>query len=212
MGFPTRAGATTHLMTLPCEGAFPEAVLACLDGLYGYAMTLTRDRGEAEDLVQETYLRAALARRRPEAVRGADDAHGNNLKPWLFTILRNLWLNRLRRRRGAPQLVGLDAEDRHLADASGDPQIVHLELAQGEALQAAIERLPTHFREVVVMRDLEGLSYKEIAEVLGCPAGTVMSRLARARDRLKHDLRSWQGEPERDEAGEAPRAHRYESR
>jgi RNA polymerase sigma-70 factor (ECF subfamily) len=202
-------------MTAHREGSFPEAVLAHLDGLYGFAMTLTRDPTEAEDLVQETYLRATQARRRPEA--GTDAAGntlpGNNLKPWLFTIMRNLWLNRVRRQRGGPELVGLDAEEHRLSDATTDPQIVHLNASLGEALRAAVERLPPHYREVVLMRDSEGLSYREIAGILGCPAGTVMSRLARARERLKHDLSDWHGEPEAglEIRGDTPRASRYGS-
>lgn len=196
------------------SGSFPEAVLACIDGLYGFAMTLARDRSEAEDLVQETYLRAAQAERRPQA---GTDSGGNNLRAWLFTIMRNLWLNRVRRLRGGPEFVGLDAAEHALPDASTDPQIVHLNLSLGEAVRAAIERLPPHLREVVVLRDVEDFNYKEIAEILGCPAGTVMSRLARARARLKGDLKDWSGAPagEPHARAEAPaeiaRANRYES-
>lgn len=166
------------------------AALALLDALYGYARALTRNPTEAEDLVQETYLRALGAAGWPEA--------SAPLKAWLFTILRRLWLNRLRHTRCGPEFISLDTEiglPQRISDSSGDPQVIHLRLAEGEAVQAAIEQLASPHREVVVLRDLEGFSYKEIAEILDCPVGTVMSRLNRARTYLKQQLGEWKEKP-----------------
>ncbi len=177
---------------------FHVAAIACLDGLYGFAMTLTRNSTEAQDLVQETYLQAALAEHRPST---GDHLSGNNLKAWLFTIMRNLWLNQLRHQHHGPQLIGLDSVEsleQRLSDVTNEPQVVHLRIAECEAVRAAIERLPPLYREVVVLRDIEGFSYKEIAEILACPAGTVMSRLGRARERLKQWLSEWHTEPEQE--------------
>jgi RNA polymerase sigma-70 factor (ECF subfamily) len=161
------------------ETDFGRAALEHIDALYGYAVTLTRDRTLAEDLVQETYLRAvrAFGRLVPDS----------NLKGWLFVIMRNAWLNQLRHERSGPAFVELDAEERAwwLASAAPSPEV---ELAREEArasVRAAIESLPDAYREVLVLREIEGFSYKQIAALLGCPAGTVMSRLGRARGRLK---------------------------
>ncbi len=169
---------------------FPAAALALLDGLYSYARVLTRDPSKAEDLVQETYVRALGAARWPEP--GA-------LKAWLFIILRRLWLNQLRHARCRPEFVSFDTEmelDQQLGESSGDPQVIHLRLTEDEAVRAAIKRLDPPHREVVVLRDLEGFSYKEIAEILDCPVGTVMSRLNRARAYLRQQLGEWRTEPQ----------------
>jgi RNA polymerase sigma-70 factor (ECF subfamily) len=146
-------------------------------------MSLARDRSTAEDLVQETYLRALSARRR------ADPAQ--NLRGWLFTILHNVWRNEVRRPRLEPlgdvSRPARGADVVWLARAS-DPEV---ELERGrliEALRNAIEDLPEHFRAVVVLRGIEGFSYQEIASILGCPTGTVMSRLARGRALVRQRL------------------------
>lgn len=146
-------------------------------------MSLARDRSTAEDLVQETYLRALSARRR------ADPAQ--NLRGWLFTILHNVWRNEVRRPRLEPlgdvNRPARGADVVWLARAS-DPEV---ELERGrliEALRDAIEDLPEHFRAVVVLRGIEGFSYQEIASILGCPTGTVMSRLARGRALVRQRL------------------------
>jgi RNA polymerase sigma-70 factor, ECF subfamily len=151
-----------------------------LDGLYGYAMVLSRNGAEAEDLVQETCLRAlrAIDRLRAES----------SVKSWLFTILRNIWLNQLRQRRTSPQLIELDADGNNVnepADGRQDPHADYVSQIQREQVQAAIQQLPVEFREIIVLREYEELSYQEIAALLGCPTGTVMSRLARARSRLR---------------------------
>ena len=165
----------------PVASHFDQIALSHLDALYGYAMALTRDQNEAEDLVQETYLRAAKA--------AGHLASDRNLKSWFFVIMRNAWLNQLRRRRGGPQFVEFEGEERAVfmvADSvASDPQAMYLNKLEREQVRTAIESLPMIYREIVVLRDIEGFSYQEIATMLKCPAGTVMSRLARARERLR---------------------------
>ena len=154
-----------------------------LDGLYGYAMVLSRNRTEAEDLVQETCLRALRAIGRLRAA--------GSVKSWLFTILRNIWRNQLRRRRTAPDLVELDADEHGAdepADAAQDPLTRYVNRVEREQVRAAIQQLPAEFREIILLREYEELSYQEIAAVLECPPGTVMSRLARARSKLRELL------------------------
>jgi RNA polymerase sigma-70 factor (ECF subfamily) len=151
-----------------------------IDGLYGYALILTRNHAEAEDLVQETYVRAlpALGRLRADS----------NMKAWLFTILRNIWFNQLRRRRTAPEMVELDLDGNgpnRAADPAKDPHATYVSNAEQEQVRAAIQRLSIEFREIILLREYEELSYQEIATILECPLGTVMSRLARARSKLR---------------------------
>ena len=151
-----------------------------LDGLYGYAMVLSRNSTESEDLVQETCLRALRA-------IGGLRAEGS-VKSWLFTILRNIWLNQLRQRRTAPDLIELDAEENSVyepADVAQDPHDGYVNRVEQEQVRAAIQQLPVEFREIIILREYEELSYQEIAALLDCPPGTVMSRLARARSRLR---------------------------
>jgi len=151
-----------------------------LDGLYGYAMVLSRNTTESEDLVQETCLRALRA-------IGGLRAEGS-VKSWLFTILRNIWLNQVRQRRTGPDLIELDAEENSVyepADAAQDPHNGYVNRVEHEQVRAAIQQLPVEFREIIILREYEELSYQEIATLLDCPPGTVMSRLARARSRLR---------------------------
>lgn len=158
---------------------FRRAAVACLDGLYGFALALSRDRETAEDLVQETYARALAARRRA--------APEENLRGWLFTILRNIWKNERRRRR--PEGVD-DIESAALAppDPTSDPEAALDRRELRERLDEAMGALPAPFREVVMLRCVLGFSYQEVAGIVGCPAGTVMSRLARARAQLRRSL------------------------
>ena len=153
-----------------------------LDGLYSYAVVLSRNRTEAEDLVQETCLRAlrAIERLRPDS----------NIKSWLFTILRNIWLNQLRQSRAFPQVPDIDLGENSAiepVDTSNDPYATYISNNERERVRNAIQRLPLESREIILLREYEELSYEEIATLLDCPLGTVMSRLARARARL-HDL------------------------
>ena len=148
-----------------------------IDSLYGYALTLTRDATEAEDLMQETYLRAASAANRP----GIDI----NLKAWLFVIMRNAWLNHLRHNKSGPRFVELELGEPAISQAQENPHVVYLRKLERQQVREAIESLPHAYREIVVLRDIEGFTYQEIATVLDCPAGTVMSRLGRARGKLR---------------------------
>ena len=162
-----------------------------LDGLYGYAMVLSRNSAEAGDLVQETCLRAlrAIGRLRTDG----------SMKSWLFTILRNVWLNQLRHRRTAPDLIELDADESGAsqpADATQDPHADYVNQIQRQQVRAAIRQLPLDFREIIILREYEELSYQEIAALLDCPPGTVMSRLARARARLRDLLSAGQMAPD----------------
>jgi len=156
-----------------------------LDGLYGYALVLSHNGTEAEDLVQETCLRA---------LRAIDGLRAQgSVKSWLFTILRNIWLNQLRQRRTAPDLVELDADENAASepvDVSQDPHAEYMTRVEREQVRAAIRSLPAEFREIIILREYEELSYQEIAAILDCPPGTVMSRLARARSRLRDLLSS----------------------
>ena len=166
------------------ESLINEEALIYIDALFGYAMTLTRERSAAEDLVQETYVRAA---------RAADKlAEDSNIKSWLFVVMRNAWLNQVRHQNKGPRFVGLDDEDfdcsSWVAETNTNPQVIYFRKLERDEVRLAIENLPVTYREVVVLRDIEGFTYQEIATVLGCPAGTVMSRLARAREKLRRML------------------------
>jgi RNA polymerase sigma-70 factor, ECF subfamily len=157
-----------------------------IDGLYGYALVLTQNRSDAEDLVQETYVRAIRAMGRLR-----DDS---NVKGWLFTILRNIWLNELRQRRKAPEVLDVEADESaaNLVDEKAlNPHDFYVGDLDRRYVRAAIQKLPEEFREVILLREWEELSYQEIATVLDCPVGTVMSRLARARAKLRDLLCSF---------------------
>lgn len=168
------------------EPSFRDSALQYLDGLCGYAMTLTRNEAEAKDLVQETYLRAmgACERLRP----------GNNLKSWLFTILRNIRFNQIRHSRSKPHSVQRD-EPRSTPEIEGksskDPFSLCLANIKQADVRKAIEDLPAAYREVIVLREFEQLSCGESAQILHWPPGTVMSRLNRARENLKDILKHW---------------------
>jgi len=170
------------------DSAFAQIALEHLPALYGYAVTLTRRPSAAEDLVQETYVRAvrSFERLMPDS----------NVKSWLFTIMRNTWLNEIRHTQGGPQFVELDADDGRTYDISDsgstNPHVVFIRKITRDEVRAAIESLPVQYREVVILRDLEGFSYQQIATILDCPAGTVMSRLGRAREKLRLLLTRWQ--------------------
>jgi len=170
----------------PDSDAFTSEALALLDSLYGTALRLTRDADRAEDLVQDTYLKAFRARDRFAA--------GTNLKAWLFTILHNTWRNR--RRDQARSRVDFNSEAVEHADESAgafpsagveSPETLLLRASFDAELKAALDALPEAFRSAVWLRDVEELSYQEIADALAIPIGTVMSRISRGRRQL-HDL------------------------
>jgi RNA polymerase sigma-70 factor, ECF subfamily len=168
---------------------FQEDALPLLDSLYGAALRMTRNPADAEDLVQETMLRAYRAFDRFEA--------GTNLKAWLFRILTNTFINAYRKRSRQPQTSELDDVDefslyrRMSQDTPGsntsDPEQEFLDGIVSSEVKDALAALPEKFRTTVLL-DVEGFSYKEIAELVGVPIGTVMSRLHRGRKFLQQRL------------------------
>jgi RNA polymerase sigma-70 factor (ECF subfamily) len=163
--------------------AFAAEALALIDGLYGTALRLARDADRAQDLVQDTYLKAFRARGR--------FSPGTNLKAWLFTILHNTWRNRRRDQARARVEFDSEAVEESADSLSGtsrsapdNPEARLLRASLDAELRAALEALPPAFREAVWLRDVEELSYQEIAEVLAVPIGTVMSRISRGRKQL----------------------------
>jgi RNA polymerase sigma-70 factor (ECF subfamily) len=166
------------------EGAtgFMDDALALMNGLYGTAVRLTRDGDAARDLVQDTYLKAIRARDRFQP--------GTNLKAWLYTILHNTWRNRRRDR--ARARVAFDSATVEAAADAGRPGLVDvatpetalLQSVRDADIQAAVDGLPDAFRAAVWLRDVEDLSYQEIADALDVPIGTVMSRISRGRKLL----------------------------
>jgi RNA polymerase sigma-70 factor (ECF subfamily) len=158
---------------------FEQTVLSNLDAAYNLARWLTRDDRDAEDVVQDACLRA---------FRFFDSFHGGDSRAWLLTIVRHTCYTWLKKNR-AHELVPLD-EELDGVETGLNPEELLLLNADQQLLRQAVEELPIEFREVIILRELEGLSYKEIASVTGVPLGTVMSRLARARKRLQHGLTS----------------------
>jgi RNA polymerase sigma-70 factor (ECF subfamily) len=163
---------------------FAQAALAHIDSLYGTALRLTRRAQDAEDLVQDTYLKAFRSAQQFEA--------GTNLKAWLFTILHNTFRN-IRRHDGRnPVDVDSDAVERAVSDAPGaqSPEQILTRATLDADLQAALDALPDAFRQAVWLRDVEELSYAEMAKVLDVPIGTVMSRISRGRRALAEGLQA----------------------
>ena len=151
-----------------------------IDGLFTYAMALTRNTYEAEDLVQETYLRAIQAMERLR--------EDGNAKAWLYTILRNIRLNQVRQQRIRPKLVELDADENAVnlvVETGKDPHALYVSKVETQQVREGIRQLSEEFREIILLREFAELSYQEIATLLGCAQGTVMSRLARARAKLR---------------------------
>jgi RNA polymerase sigma factor (sigma-70 family) len=157
---------------------FERAVLPHLDAAYNLARWLTRNDHDAEDVVQEAYVRALTF---------FEGFRGDNGRAWLLTVVRNTCYTWLEKHRSHEPTVPLD-EKVHAPSSSLNPEELFLRQASGEELRSAVEELPVEFREVVVLRELEELSYKEIASILDIPTGTVMSRLTRARARLRQIL------------------------
>jgi RNA polymerase sigma-70 factor (ECF subfamily) len=151
-----------------------------MDAAYNLARWLTRNDQDAQDVTQEAFLRA---------FRFFDGYQGGNMRAWLLTIVRNTCYTWLHQNRPPESAVEFD-EEIHGSESSGgaDPELQVLASADKETLRRALEELPGIFREVLVLRELEGMSYKEIAEVASVSIGTVMSRLARARTRLRETL------------------------
>ena len=155
------------------QSDFAVLALPLLRPLYNFAQWLSRDAHEAEDLVQETYARA---------LKGFPGfRRGTNFRAWMFQILRNTFMTS---RTGKPVSVEIEEESEVFADAT-TPETVLMNATTREQIQHALERLPAEFREVILLCDVEEMRYREIAELLGIPLGTVMSRISRARRLLR---------------------------
>jgi RNA polymerase sigma-70 factor, ECF subfamily len=158
---------------------FEELAMPLFDQLYNFAHWLTKDRSEAEDLVQETYAKA---------LRGlASFQAGTNFRAWMYRILRNTFLTSRTGLKMASS-VPLDADDAPEIPTAGTPESIFIDKSQEHLLQTAIDELPLHFREVLLLCEVEEMSYQEIADSLSIPIATVMSRLSRARRALRDIL------------------------
>ncbi len=158
---------------------FEQSIMPYMDAAYNLARWLVGNDPDAQDVVQEAFLRAFKFF---EGFRGGDG------RSWLLRIVRNCFYDWLRQQRRAELETPFDEQVHGATAADPPPDAALLEKADNELLHQAIEALPAEYREVLVMRELEGLSYKEIADVAESPIGTVMSRLARAREQLRQGL------------------------
>jgi RNA polymerase sigma-70 factor (ECF subfamily) len=163
------------------SGSFEELAIPLFDSLYNFARWLTHDREEAEDLVQETYRKA---------LKGFSSFQpGTNFRAWIFRILRNTFLTS-RTGLKSGMTISLDSEEGEsaLPTTAETPESLLIDRSNRQMVQEAIEELPVIFREVLLLCDVEEMSYQEIAETISIPVGTVMSRLARARNALRLSL------------------------
>ncbi len=158
---------------------FEQCMMPHMNGAYSLARWLTGNHEEAEDVVQEAYL---------HAFKSFDAYRGGNSRSWLFRIVRNAFYDSLRHKQHQRLAPLPEGRTEDVTDPSPSPDVGLLQKADAELLNQAIAALPVEYREVFVMRDLEDCSYKEIADVAGVPLGTVMSRLARAREQVRKYL------------------------
>jgi RNA polymerase sigma factor (sigma-70 family) len=161
--------------------SFEEAALPHLGAAYNLARWLTRDATDAEDVVQEAYLRA---------FKHFGSFRGGDSRPWLLAIVRNTCYTWMQHNRSRELMIPLDDELHQIESKDLNAEALLLQTADTLMVRQALEELPAEFREVIVLREFEGLSYKQIADVTEIPVGTVMSRLARARKRLRKTLTS----------------------
>ncbi len=188
------------------RGEFEALALKHLDPIYSAALRLTKNERDAEDLVQDTFLRAYRFFDKFE--------RGTNIKAWLFKILTNTFINRYRRRvKERTAVEGSERETVHerflsrdATDYAANPEQYLFDRLLSDDILAAVDSLPLDFRLVVILADLQEFSYKEIAEILGCPVGTVMSRLYRGRKLLQKMLSQYAMESGviREESDESP--------
>ena len=185
-----RSGLGTLHREMADQKDFAEQAMPYMSALYAAALRMTRNPSDAEDLVQETYLRA---------YRGFGGfSEGTNLKAWLYKILTNTFINQYRAKKRRPDQVDLDdVEDFYIfrrlggleaADANRTPEAEVLDGIPDSEVKEALESIPEQFRMAVILADVEGFSYKEIADILDVPIGTVMSRIHRGRRALQQKL------------------------
>ncbi len=158
---------------------FEQCMIPHMDAAYNLALWLTRNPEQAEDVVQDAYLRA---------FKFFDGFRGGNSRSWLLRIVRSAFYDSIRRERHEPAVATQETEAERLPDPWPHPDAALLQKADEELVRRAIEALPLEYREIILMRELENFSYREIAEIASLPLGTVMSRLARARERLRKYL------------------------
>src|SRR6202522_971801 len=186
-----RFGASSPPNDQPLAG-FEELAMPLFDPLYNFARWLVRNSNDAEDLVQETYLKALRS--------FASFQPGTNFRAWMFRILKNTFLSSrstLERRMNDAMVSEEDCQE--LAVDTETPETILMNLSNSQSVQRAIRDLPMHYRETLLLCEVEEMSYQEIAEVLSIPMGTVMSRLARARKAVRESLLSTTGAlPSRD--------------
>jgi RNA polymerase sigma-70 factor, ECF subfamily len=160
---------------------FDEQISPHLKSAYNLAKWLTRSHEDAEDVVQEAFLRA---------FSGLESMRSENAKPWLLTIVRNTSMTWIKRNRSAAATIGFEQALEDPIERSPDPEEILLISCDREQVRQALEQLPMDFREAIVLREMEDLSYREISAIVGVPLGTVMSRLSRGRDWLRRVLSS----------------------
>ena len=156
--------------------SFEALALPHMDAAYNLARWLSRSPADADDIVQDAMLRA---------FRAFNSFRGDNIRPWLLVIVRNCWRNRAAERQRRGHVALPEEDERPLAFEGPDPEAEAVRASQARRLEAVIAGLPDDFREVLILREMEDMSYRKIAEAIGAPIGTVMSRLARARTMLK---------------------------
>jgi len=154
---------------------FEDVVVPHLDAAFNYARWLTKNDADAEDVVQDATIRA---------LRFFSSLRNDDARAWLLTIVRNTWYGRLAQQGHSQHVGGYEEMTDNRRDEGLTPEALVLQRQTVEHVQRAVESLPVDFREVIALRELEGLSYKEIAAIVGVPIGTVMSRISRARERL----------------------------
>jgi RNA polymerase sigma-70 factor (ECF subfamily) len=170
----------------PSSGTFEQLAMPHFDRLYNFACWLTHDRQEADDLVQETYAKA---------LKGFSSFQpGTNFRAWIYRILRNTFLtSRTGLQATATVPLDLDSETVALPTTKETPESILLQRSDWQLVQQAMEQLPVAYREVLVLCEVEEMSYQEISATLSIPIGTVMSRLSRARQALRVAVRETQG-------------------
>jgi len=167
------------MSTITEMSIYEQKVLPHLDAAYNLARWLAGNDHDAQDVAQEACLRA---------FKFFGSFRGENARAWLLTIVRNTFYTWLRKNRPPEKTVDIDDETLDIEDVSANAESVNQQFADADAVRHGIAELPVEFREIVILREMEGFTYKEIADLAEVPIGTVMSRLARARKQLQKQL------------------------